>query len=503
DAVLVSATPVATIAVGGSAEGGSAPPRIEAAPFDRAGYRTIATEVELAEWVAEARQAASLGFHVHLGERGVLGVAIAVEAGRAAYVPIEHRDGGGGLFGGLASGQVPAAAAWGLLGPLVEDATTTKIGHDLKPALKALAAVGLTLRGFDDVMLMSYVLESGLGGHGLPEISERHLGHRTSDPTSLAGAGRSKVALETVPPADTAPVAAEQADAALRLRAVLEPRLGDGDARSVYDELERPMVPALARMEAAGIRIDRAALAGLSRDFGATLARLEATIHELAGETFQIGSPKQIGDILFGKLGMSGGKKTPGGQWATPATALEELAAAGHDLPARILDWRRTSKLKSTYADTLQVAADRGTDRVHTDFSLAATTTGRLSSSDPNLQNIPIRTEEGRRIRAAFIAAEGHKILSADYSQVELRLLAHIADIPQLRQAFRDGVDIHAATASEMFDVPLAEVDATLRRRAKTINFGIIYGISAFGLADRLGIPRQEAGAFIERYFER
>lgn len=503
DAVLVSATPVATIAVGGSAEGGSAPPRIEAAPFDRAGYRTVATEAELAEWVAAGRKAGSFGFHVHLGERGVLGVAIAVEAGRAAYVPIEHRDGGAGLFGGLASGQVPATAAWALLGPLVEDATSIKVGHDLKPALKALAAVGLTLRGFDDVMLMSYVLESGLGGHGLPEISERHLGHRTSDPTSLAGSGRSKVALETVPPADTAPVAAEQADAALRLRAVLEPRLGDGDPRSVYDELERPMVPALARMEAAGIRIDRAALAGLSRDFGATLVRLESAIHELAGETFQLGSPKQIGDILFGKLGMPGGKKTPSGQWATPATALEELAAAGYDLPARILDWRRTSKLKSTYADTLQVAADRGTDRIHTNFSLAATTTGRLSSSEPNLQNIPIRTEEGRRIRAAFIAAEGHKILSADYSQVELRLLAHIADIPQLRQAFRDGVDIHAATASEMFDVPLAEVDATLRRRAKTINFGIIYGISAFGLADRLGIPRQEAGAFIERYFER
>jgi DNA polymerase-1 len=233
------------------------------------------------------------------------------------------------------------------------------------------------------------------------------------------------------------------------------------------------------------------------------LTRLEGGIHELAGEAFQIGSPKQIGDILFGKLGMPGGKRTPGGQWATGATALEELAAAGHDLPARILDWRRTSKLKSTYADALQVAADRRSDRIHTTFSLAATTTGRLSSSEPNLQNIPVRTEEGRRIRAAFVAADGHKILSADYSQVELRLLAHIADIPQLRQAFRGGVDIHAATAAEMFDVPVGEVDATLRRRAKTINFGIIYGISAFGLADRLGISRQEAGAFIERYFER
>ncbi|MBY0395958.1 MAG: DNA polymerase I, partial [Thermoleophilia bacterium] len=241
----------------------------------------------------------------------------------------------------------------------------------------------------------------------------------------------------------------------------------------------------------------------LSKDFGASLVQLEGVVHGLAGEAFQIGSPKQIGDILFGRLGLPGGKKTPGGQWATGATALEELAGAGHDLPARILDWRRTTKLKTTYADALLVAADRGTDRIHTTFSLAATTTGRLSSSEPNLQNIPVRTEEGRRIRAAFVAADGHRILSADYSQVELRILAHVADIPELRQAFLDGLDIHAATASEMFGVPLGEVGGELRRRAKTINFGIIYGISAFGLADRLGISRQEASEFIGRYFER
>ena len=503
DADLVSATPVATAAVDGAPQHGSAPAPIATAPFDRTAYRIVGTEAELAEWVAAARLAGTFGFHVHLGERGALGVAIAIEAGRAAYVPIEHRDGAAGLFGGLAPGQVPAAGAWGLLGPLVEDGALTKVGHDLKPALKALAAVGLSLSGFDDVMLMSYVLESGLGGHGLPEISERHLGHRTADSAFLTGSGRSRTTSETVAPADAGPVLAEQADAALRLLGVLGPRLGDGAARSVYDDLEKPMVPALARMEAAGIRVDRAALAGLSRDFGAALSRLEGGIHELAGQPFQIGSPRQIGDILFGRFGMPGGKKTPSGQWATGATALEELAAAGHELPARILDWRRTSKLKSTYADALQVAADRRTDRIHTTFSLAATTTGRLSSSEPNLQNIPIRTEEGRRIRAAFVASEGRKILSADYSQVELRLLAHIADIPQLRQAFREGVDIHAATAAEMFDVPLGEVDPTLRRRAKTINFGIIYGISAFGLAERLGIPRQEAAAFIERYFER
>ncbi len=482
-------------------EGGAAP--VAPAPFDRTGYVVVADERSLQEWVDGARQAGVCGFHVHLGEKGVLGIALAIAPGSAAYVPIEHRVAGSGLFGGLAAGQVSPARAWAMLGPLIEDGAVFKVGHDLKPALKALAAAGLSLRGFDDVMLMSYALESGLGRHALSDVSERHLGHRTADPALLGGTGRGKVAPEMVAPGETGPVAAEQADAALRLRDVLGLRLRERDLLGVYEDLEKPMVSVLARMEASGIKVDRGALVGLSKDFGAALIRLESVVHDLAGETVQIGSPKQIGDILFGKLGLPGGRKTPSGQWATGATALEELAAAGHALPARILDWRRTAKLKSTYADALLVAADRGTDRIHTTFSLAATTTGRLSSSEPNLQNIPVRTEEGRRIRAAFVAAEGHRILSADYSQVELRLLAHIADIPELRQAFVDGLDIHAATASEMFGVPLAEVGSELRRRAKTINFGIVYGISAFGLADRLGISRQEASEFIGRYFER
>ena len=297
--------------------------------------------------------------------------------------------------------------------------------------------------------------------------------------------------------------AAEDADVTLRLWRMMKPRLVAEKRVTVYETLERPLVPVVARMEAAGIRVDRNMLSRLSGDFSQILVRLEEEIQEDAGEKFQVSSPKQIGDILFGKMGLPGAKKTPSGQWATPATLLEELAQAGHELPKKILEWRQLAKLKSTYTDSLQQHADCETDRVHTSFSLAATTTGRLSSSEPNLQNIPIRTEEGRRIRRAFVAAEGNRLISADYSQIELRLLAHIADIPQLRQAFEDGIDIHAATASAMFGVPLSEMTPDLRRRAKTINFGIIYGISAFGLADRLGIGREEAGAFIKQYFER
>jgi DNA polymerase-1 len=297
--------------------------------------------------------------------------------------------------------------------------------------------------------------------------------------------------------------AAEDADVTLRLWHVLKPRLVAERRATVYETLERPMVDTLARMEMRGILVDRQILSRLSGDFSQTLARLEDEIHEMAGEKFSLGSPKQIGDILFGRMGLPGAKKTPSGQWATPATLLDELAQAGHELPAKILEWRQLSKLKSTYTDTLQEHMHPETKRVHTSFSLAATTTGRLSSSDPNLQNIPIRTEAGRKIRKAFVAQEGHKIISADYSQIELRLLAHIADIPQLQEAFANGVDIHAATASAMFGVPLDQMTGDLRRQAKTINFGIIYGISAFGLATRLGIGNQEASTFIKQYFER
>jgi DNA polymerase-1 len=283
---------------------------------------------------------------------------------------------------------------------------------------------------------------------------------------------------------------------------VLKPRLAAERKVAVYESLERPLVPVIARMEWRGIKVDRQILSRLSSDFAQTLVRLEEEIQEDAGERFAVSSPRQIGEILFGKLGLPGAKKTPSGQWATPAALLEELAEAGHLLPAKILEWRQLSKLKSTYTDSLPNYMDAN-NRVHTSFSLAATTTGRLSSSEPNIQNIPIRSEIGRKIRSAFVAESGHKIISADYSQIELRILAHIAEIPQLRKAFEDGIDIHAATASEMFNIPLSEMTSEYRRRAKTINFGIIYGISAFGLAARLGIPREEAGAYIKQYFER
>lgn len=419
---------------------------------------------------------------------------------------------GGDLFGDGGAGadasdkqpgQIDFDTALKLLKPLLEDAGTLKVGQNLKYDLSVLHRYGIDVAPFDDTMLISYVLDAGKGGHGMDELARRHLGHQPITFADVAGTGRNKVTFDRVAIDKATAYAAEDADVTLRLWRMMKPRLVAEHRVTVYETLERPLVPVLARMERAGIAIDRNMLSRLSGDFSQILARLEEEIQEDAGEKFQVSSPKQIGDVLFGKMGLPGAKKTPSGQWATPATLLEELAQAGHDLPKKILNWRQLSKLKSTYTDSLQEHADRGTNRVHTSFALAATTTGRLSSSDPNLQNIPIRTEEGRRIRRAFVAPEGKKLISADYSQIELRLLAHIADIPQLREAFEQGLDIHAATASAMFGVPLDQMTGDLRRRAKTINFGIIYGISAFGLADRLGIGREEASAFIKQYFER
>ncbi|MFD0935484.1 DNA polymerase I, partial [Methylobacterium trifolii] len=419
--------------------------------------------------------------------------------------------GAGDLFGeGAAAsdvaepvpGQIPLKAALSRLKPLLENPGVLKVGQNLKYDWVVLARYGIEIAPFDDTMLISYVLDAGKGGHGMDELARRHLGHQPITFADVAGTGRAKVSFDRVAIDKATAYAAEDADVTLRLWRMMKPRLVAERRAAVYETLERPLLPVIARMEQNGIRVDREMLSRLSGDFSQILARLEEEIQDDAGERFSVGSPKQIGDILFGKMGLPGAKKTPSGQWATPATLLEELAQAGHELPKKILEWRQLAKLKSTYTDSLQEHADRETARVHTSFSLAATTTGRLSSSEPNLQNIPIRTEEGRRIRRAFVAAPGNRLISADYSQIELRLLAHMADIPQLRKAFEDGVDIHAATASAMFGVPLKDMNADLRRRAKTINFGIIYGISAFGLADRLGIGREEASAFIKQYFE-
>ncbi|NEU14124.1 DNA polymerase I [Methylobacterium sp. BTF04] len=491
-------------------------------PFDTAAYETIATLEQLDAWIAEATEAGIVAVDTETdaldaNNAGLVGVSLCVAPGRAAYIPLAHvapveASGAADLFGDAkaatgeflrAAGQIDLKQALTRLKPLLEDSGVLKVGQNLKYDWLVLSRYGIRIAPLDDTMLISYVLDAGKGGHGMDELARRHLGHQPITFSDVTGTGKAKISFDRVALDKATAYAAEDADVTLRLWRMMKPRLVAEKRVTVYETLERPLVPVIARMESHGIRVDRNMLSRLSGDFSQILVRLEEEIQEDAGERFQVSSPKQIGDILFGKMGLPGAKKTPSGQWATPATLLEELAQAGHELPKKILEWRQLAKLKSTYTDSLQVHADRETDRVHTSFSLAATTTGRLSSSDPNLQNIPIRTEEGRRIRRAFVAAEGNRLISADYSQIELRLLAHIADIPQLRQAFADGIDIHAATASAMFGVPLSEMTPDLRRRAKTINFGIIYGISAFGLADRLGIGREEASAFIKQYFER
>jgi DNA polymerase-1 len=434
----------------------------------------------------------------------IAGFSLATAPGKAAYVPVGHVSGASDLLGnGAAPGQLDFAAVLDRLKPMLADPAVLKIAHDAKALWVLLDRHGTRLAPTDDPMLASYALDAGKGGNGLAELSERWLGHTPTARKDVLGSGKSAVAFAEIGLDAATRLAAETADLTLRLWMVLKPRLVADRVTSVYETLERPMVPVLARMEERGVKVDRQMLSRMSGEFAQKIAGFETEIYELAGETFNIGSPKQLGDILFGKFALPGGSKTKTGAWSTSADILDELAAGGNQLAARILDWRQLSKLKSTYTDALPTYIHPETGRVHTSYALASTTTGRLSSSDPNLQNIPVRTEEGRRIRTAFIAEKGMKLISADYSQIELRLLAHMADIPALRQAFADGLDIHAMTASEMFGVPVKGMPAEVRRRAKAINFGIIYGISAFGLANQLGIPREDAGAYIKRYFER
>ncbi|GGK33687.1 DNA polymerase I [Salinarimonas ramus] len=477
--------------------------------IDRDGYERVTTLARLKEWVAEASSIGIVAFDtettaLEAHKADLVGVSLATGPSRACYVPLQHRDPASDLFSGsgLLPDQIPIAEALAVLRPMLEDPGVLKVAHNMKYDWLVMQRHGVEVAPFDDTMLMSYVLDAGRNNHGMDDLAQRHLGHTCIAYAEVAGTGKAQVSFDRVPIEKATTYAAEDADVTLRLWRVLKPRLVAEEKTTVYELLERPLAPVLARMEGRGIKVDRQVLSRLSSDFAQTMARLEEEIQADAGEPFSVGSPKQIGEILFGKLGLPGGKKTPSGQWATPAAALEELAEAGHELPAKILEWRQVQKLKSTYSDSLPGYMDEG-GRVHTCFSLAATTTGRLSSSDPNLQNIPVRTEAGRKIRTAFIAEPGHRIVSADYSQIELRLLAHIADIPQMQAAFAEGVDIHATTASEMFGVPLDQMTSDLRRQAKTINFGIIYGISAFGLAARLGIPQGDAAAFIKRYFER
>jgi DNA polymerase-1 len=427
-----------------------------------------------------------------------------VAPGEACYIPVGHEEADGLAFEtGADLAQIPLGEVIARLKPLLEDPAVLKVAQNAKYDLAVLSRYGVRVAPVEDTMLISYVLEAGLHGHGMDELSALWLGHQPIAFKTVAGIGKAQKSFKHVAlPAATC-YAAEDADVTLRLYERLRPRLAREGLLTVYETLERPLPAVLADMECAGVRVDPDRLRQLSHEFSLRMADLEAEAQTLAGRPFNLGSPKQIGDVLFSEMGLAGGKRTATGVWSTDAGVLEDLAAKGHDLPRVLLDWRQLAKLKGTYTDALALAVHEGTRRVHTSFALASTTTGRLSSSDPNLQNIPIRTEEGRKIRAAFVAEPGHLLISADYSQIELRLLAHIGDIPQLKRAFQDGLDIHAMTASEMFSVPIEGMPAETRRRAKAINFGIVYGISAFGLANQLGIPQDEAGAYIRTYFER
>ncbi len=511
---------------------------MRALPFDHSKYRTVTTLEALDAVIAEAREAGVVAVDTETTSLDarvaeLVGVALATAPGEAVYIPVGHlappppaqppapkkskkaaaEAAGSGLFAAEApapAAEAPAPAQLELrdvidrLRPLLQAPDVLKVAQNMKYDWLVFASHGITVAPFDDTMLMSYVLDAAatVDTHGMDQLAKRHLGHEPIPFKEVAGSGKSFVGFARVPLDRATAYAAEDADVTLRLWRVLKPRLpAESMTAGLRDAGARRWWPALARMERRGIAIDAEILSRLSGDFAQTMARLESEIHAAAGEPFNLGSPKQLGDILFGRMGLPGAKKTATGAWSTSAQVLDELAETGNGFAKLMLEWRQVSKLKATYTDALPTFADRG--RVHTSFALAATTTGRLSSSDPNIQNIPVRTEAGRKIRTAFVSEPGHKLVSADYSQIELRLLAHIADIPQLKQAFAEGRDIHATTASEMFGVPLAEMTGEVRRRAKAINFGIIYGISAFGLANQLGIGRQEAGDYIKTYFER
>jgi DNA polymerase-1 len=479
--------------------------------IDRDKYQTVRTIAELNAWIARARD---LG-HVAIDAKAtsidpmqaeLCGIALALGPNDACYIPLGHKqsgDGAGLFAAGLAPDQIEAGEALDALRPLLESAGLLKIGFNIKFSAVMLAQHGIMLRNHDDVQLMSYALDAGRNSHGLDALAESRLGHAVLSHGEVTGSGKNKLSFDQVAIDRATAYSAEDADVILRLWRVLKPRLVAERMTAVYETLERPLVGVLGRMERRGISIDRQVLSRLSADFAQTAARVEAEIQEIAGEPINVGSPKQLGDIIFGKMGLPGGSKTKTGAWSTSAQILDELAEQGFEFPKKVLEWRQVSKLKSTYTDALPTYVHPQTHRVHTTYALAATTTGRLSSNEPNLQNIPVRTEDGRKIRRAFIATPGHKLVSADYSQIELRLLAEIADIPVLKQAFQDKLDIHAMTASEMFGVPVKDMPGEVRRRAKAINFGIIYGISAFGLANQLGIAREEASAYIKKYFER
>ncbi|WP_448577920.1 DNA polymerase I [Thermaurantiacus sp.] len=467
-------------------------------------YATVTDEAMLLAWIARARAMGVVAFDTETTSLDavaaeLVGVSLAVAPGEACYVPLAHHAGEGLLA--ERPPQLSPELALSHLKPLLEDPTVLKVGQNLKYDMVVMAAHGIAIQPFDDTMLLSYALDAGLHGHGMDELSARHLGHEPIAYADVAGKG----SFADVPLDKATAYAAEDADVTLRLHQALKPRLWSARVTRVYEWCDRPLVPVLAAMERAGVRVDAGQLQRLSAEFASDMARLEAEVHALAGQPFMLGSPKQIGEILFGVLGLPGGKKGKSGQWSTDVTELERLAEQeGAEIARKILEWREVQKLRSTYTEALQARINPKTGRVHTSFSMAGTSTGRLASTDPNLQNIPIRTAVGRQIRQAFVAEPGHVLLSADYNQIELRLLAHIADVPELKKAYAEGADIHALTARQVFDIPEGEpVPREQRASAKTVNFSIVYGVSAFGLAQRMGIPREEAQRFIDRYFAR
>ena len=482
----------------------------EQVPFDSSKYECVRDASELNRWVHKIYECGYVAVDTEttgLNEMIVdlVGICLSVKAGEACYIPLSHKGGEDDLFGGssLVEGQMNLDEALKILRPVLQDTSIIKIGQNMKYDAKIFARYEVAIAPVDDTMLLSYALNGGKHNHGMDYLSERYLEHKPISIKTVLGAGKSAITFDKVGIDDAVKYAAEDADITLRLWQLFKPQLHSVGVTKVYETLERPLIPVLAEMEMHGIRVDRDTLSRMSNNFAQSMSGLEAEIYELAGQSFNVGSPKQLGEILFDKLELPGGKKGKTGAYGTGVDVLEDLAAEGYDLPTRVLDWRQMSKLKSTYTDALQTHINPNTGRVHTSYVISGASTGRLSSTDPNLQNIPIRSDAGRKIREAFIADEGNVLLSLDYSQIELRILAHIAKIDSLKQAFHEGQDIHALTASQMFNVPLENMDPMVRRQAKAINFGVIYGISGFGLARNLRIPRKEAQAFIDTYFER
>jgi DNA polymerase-1 len=472
-------------------------------------YDCVTDEATLARWVAQAREAGVVGVDTETDSLDarratMVGFSLAIAPGRACYVPIRHGS-VGDMLSAPAPSQIAPEAAFALLRPLFTDASVLKVFQHAKYDLEVMARAEnggfADISPIDDTMMLSYAMEAGRHGHGMDELSVLHLGHQPITFDEVTGTGKARMLFSEVPLDKATAYAAEDADVTLRLWLLLRPRLRADGALASYEQIERRMIPVLRDMEAAGVKVDGAELARIGEDFAARLAVLEASIHQLAGRAFNVGSPKQLGEILFDEMGLSGGRKGKTGAYSTDAAVLEELSVQGVELAGKVLEWRQLAKLKSTYVEGLAAQIDPTDKRVHTSYQMAITSTGRLSSTDPNLQNIPIRSEEGMRIRRAFIADKGNVLLAADYSQIELRLLAHLADVPTLREAFAGGEDIHARTASEIFGIPRGQVDKEARRRAKMINFGIIYGMSAFGLATRLGIPPGEGRSIIDAYF--